>query len=112
MTVSKHLTNEDKCYNNLAVVGIVGQACEDYLNAKKMIYLESKNEIPRDDKIQEAKRLISDCKRFFKSDWYKRLCAIPGEEMIEKLDAEFEVRKVNNFKRRNALYIMSQGRDE
>ena len=92
--------NENEFYNNLAIVGIVGQACEDYLTAKRLLHLEKEIYLnSREDRVRAAKRLLSDCKRFFKSDWYKHLCSFPGEEMMAKLDVEFEARKANNFEK-------------
>lgn len=96
----KQMTNEEQCYKNIAVTGIVGQACRDYLEAKKIICLEERLRSPNEKNIREAKRMVSECKRFFNSEWYTHLCTISGEVMLRKLDEEFEERKANNFEKK------------
>lgn len=60
---------------------IVKQAVEDYLEAKKR-YSES-NSIG-------ALHTISECKRFFRSEYYQILTDIDGETLIQLLDKKHE----------------------
>ena len=56
---------------------IVIQAAEDYRKALKKL-----NKHPRDD---NAKLLVNELERFFKSQWYNELTDISGEWLMEKI---------------------------
>ena len=100
MLVDKKISNETECYKELGCA-IVKQAADDYLEAKKVLYLEKKNYNPNEERISECRKMIRDCKQFFKSEWYSRLVpTIDGEYLIKQLDEEFEERKANNFEKK------------
>lgn len=99
MLVNKQLTNEEQCYKELCCA-IVQQAAEDYLEAKKNLYLEGLMREPDLKKVREAKYDIKSITKFFNSEWYRRLITtIDGNVFIEMLDKEFEKRKANNFQK-------------
>lgn len=80
---------------------IVQQAAEDYLKARKNLYLEGLMKEPNERRIKDLKYEIRSIKRFFKSDWYTILCKINSDYWIPALDEEFERRKANNFEDEN-----------
>lgn len=59
---------------------IVLQAVKDYREAKKKLAKGRKN--------CEATRMKEECKRFFRSEWFKCLTEIAGEFLIKRLDDE------------------------
>lgn len=65
----EHLANE-----------IILQAVRDYRQA-----LSKHKQHPGN---KEAKLMIEDCERFFRSSWYSALTSIDGEKLIEKLKEE------------------------
>lgn len=68
--ISKNLSPEDNFCN-----AIVMQAVQDYREARKS---------PKDY------AMISDCERFFKSEWFKALTKVDPDYLLEKLKEEDE----------------------
>ena len=66
-------------YENLGN-GIILQAVRDYR------WAWSKHKQHHGNK--EAKLIMEDCERFFRSSWYSALTSIDGEKLIEKLKEE------------------------
>lgn len=66
-------------YENLAQA-IILQAVKDYRAARKKYKYHPKN--------KEAKLMIEDCERFFRSDWFAALTDIDGRRLLEKLKEE------------------------
>ena len=96
MLVSKNLNSEYDRVKELSHA-IVQQAAEDYLEAKKNIYLEGLMREPDKHKIASLRYEIRRIKDFFNSEWYSMLCKIDSKYWIPSLDAEHERRKANNF---------------
>lgn len=63
--------SEIKCYENLANAIII-QAVKDYRKGLRT----------------DNRKLKRECERFFRSDWYMALTAVPGETLIKKLRTE------------------------
>ena len=93
----------EKGVENLCI-GVVEQACEDYLRAKEKLY-KLKTRIykirgvrilgkDRERRMRKEARTIWDCEQFFNSDWYGQLCAIEPERLKAELDKEFKNRKI------------------
>ena len=66
-------------YENLAQA-IILQAVKDYRAARKKVKYHPRN--------KEAKLMIEDCERFFRSDWFSVLTSVDGEVLLEKLKEE------------------------
>ena len=66
-------------YESLANA-IILQAVKDYRTARKKRKYHPKN--------KEAKLIIEDCERFFRSDWFAALTSVGGELLITKLQEE------------------------
>ena len=59
---------------------IILSAVKDYRAARRKLKKRPKNE--------DAKLVVEDCERFFRSDWFKVLTDIDGEALIERLKEE------------------------
>jgi hypothetical protein len=59
---------------------IIIQAAKDYRSARKKLKKNQKNE--------EAKLMVEDLERFFRSDWYTALTTVGGEYLITELRKE------------------------
>ena len=68
-------------YESLANA-IILSAVNDYRNARAKLSKGRKNQTSED--------MISECERFFKSEWFMVLTNIDGEMLLEKLLKEFE----------------------
>ena len=66
-------------YENLANA-IILQAVKDYRAARKKLKYHPKN--------KEAKLMVEDCERFFRSDWFTVLTSIDGAVLLKKLKEE------------------------
>ena len=66
-------------YENLAQA-IILQAVKDYRAARKKLKHHPKN--------KEAKLMIEDCERFFRSDWFASLTSVDGGMLLTKLKEE------------------------
>lgn len=66
-------------YENLARAVIL-QAVRDYRMARKKVKYHPKN--------KEAKLMIEDCERFFRSDWFGILTSVDGQMLMKKLQEE------------------------
>lgn len=66
-------------YENLANA-IILLAVKDYRKARKKAKYHPKN--------KKAKFMIDDCEIFFRSDWFKMLTAIDGEQLLKQLREE------------------------
>lgn len=66
-------------YDSLANA-IILQAVKDYRNTRKKRKYHPKN--------KDAKLIIEDCERFFRSDWFAALTSVSGELLITKLQEE------------------------
>ena len=66
---------------------IVEQAAKDYLKAKKGLYLKNPKNKSRIEKLQWR---LEETTNFFRGKWYRTICTIDGEYMLQKLDEEFE----------------------
>ncbi len=66
-------------YENLANA-IVLLAVKDYRSARKRQKYHPKN--------KEAKLIIEDCERFFRSDWFGVLTSVDGKALLRKLKEE------------------------
>lgn len=66
-------------YENLANA-IVLLAVKDYCSARKRQKYHPKN--------KEAKLIIEDCERFFRSDWFGVLTSVDGKALLRKLKEE------------------------
>ena len=60
---------------------IVIQACEDY----KKAYLRH---LRGNGKEKRTERILADLECFFRSDWYKTLTEIDGEQLMERLGVQ------------------------
>lgn len=56
---------------------IILQAVKDYRVAKRKQKYRPKN--------KDAKLIIEDCERFFRSEWFAALTSVDGELLIKKL---------------------------
>lgn len=96
-----NISSED-CYVELTNA-IVKQAADDYVIAKKCIYyLNRLSRVgaisgyrPLIDRVKEERDSIID---FFHSEWYRSLCKVDGEWLLNKLDEGFEEWKANEIK--------------
>ena len=59
---------------------IILQAVKDYREARTKLKKRPKNE--------NAKLMIEDCEKFFRSDWFNALTSIDGEALLKKLREE------------------------
>ncbi len=66
-------------YENLAHE-IILQAVKDYRTARKKLKYHPKN--------KDAKLMIEDCERFFRSDWFGALTSVDGQLPLKKLQEE------------------------
>ena len=66
-------------YENIANA-IILRAVTDYRAARKKLKHHPKN--------KDAKFIIEDCERFFRSDWFSALSGIDGPALLEKLKKE------------------------
>ena len=67
-------------YESLANA-IILLAVKDYRLASKKLKYHPKN--------KEAKLMIEDLERFFRSDWFTALTTIDGESLLRKLQEEY-----------------------
>ncbi len=74
--------SNDIAFLNLANA-IILAAVRDYRKAVKQLRRKRCN-----DNALATKR---QCMKFFKSDWFKTLTSIDGEQLLKKLDAEVKV---------------------
>lgn len=94
----KTIINED-----VLAHGIVIQAAKDYLSYRRT--KEKLEAINSEDErhLMNLKRATDEFDavvRFFKSDWYKQLCNIDGDRMLEMLDKEYHDRQIARNKRK------------
>lgn len=64
---------------------IIVQACEDYVRAHRYIRKHEKDDAYQ-KKVDAARRVISDCECFFRSEYFEMINPFPqihGEDMIE-----------------------------
>lgn len=66
-------------YESLANA-IILLAVRDYRTASKKQKKHPKN--------KDAKLIVEDCERFFRSDWFTALTSVDGELLIKKLQEE------------------------
>lgn len=66
-------------YESLANA-IILLAVRDYRTASKKRKKHPKN--------KDAKLIVEDCERFFRSDWFTALTSVDGELLIKKLQEE------------------------
>ena len=66
-------------YENLAQAVIL-QTVKDYRTARKKLKYHPKN--------KDAKLMIEDCERFFRSDWFGVLTSVDGQMLLRKLQEE------------------------
>ena len=66
-------------YENLAHAVIL-QAVKDYRWARK--------KLKQNPKKREAKLMIEDCERFFRSKWFTALTTVDGVTLLRKLEEE------------------------
>ena len=59
---------------------IILQAVKDYRTARKKLKKYPKN--------KDAKLMVEDCERFFRSDWFAALTGIDGQLLLKKLQEE------------------------
>ena len=59
---------------------IILMAVRDYRTASKKRKKHPKN--------KDAKLIVEDCERFFRSDWFTALTSVDGELLIKKLQEE------------------------
>ena len=67
------------CYEQLAI-SIIKQACYDYRNYRKVLLKH-----PEDVNIC---RKFYECRKFFTSDWFKKLTTADGSYILRKLESE------------------------
>ena len=60
---------------------IILQAVKDYRKALKGLSLNGKS----------SNAVITDCERFFRSDWYRQLTNVDGEYLITNIRKEFGI---------------------
>ena len=60
--------------------GIIFQAVDDYRKARKDLKLNIHN--------HEARLILNDCERFFRSEWFGVLTALDGKNLLSQLDKE------------------------
>jgi hypothetical protein len=79
--------------------GIVIQATRDYISyrrAKERVEVKLKKKGGADEtlasSLKRATSKFNEIVRFFRSNWYKLLCNIDGEIMLEMLDKEYQDR--------------------
>ena len=56
------------------------QAVDDYRKARKDLKLNIHN--------HEARIILNDCERFFRSEWFGVLTALDGKDLLSKLETE------------------------
>ena len=61
---------------------IIIQACNDYKRAYRRSILNA------DSSDSVGNEELAELESFFKSDWYKKLTTVDGEELMERLRAE------------------------
>lgn len=59
---------------------IILSAVRDYRDARKKLKKRPKNE--------DAKLMVEDCERFFRSEWFQVLSNLDGEALLERLKEE------------------------
>ena len=59
---------------------VILQAVKDYRAARKKLKYHPKN--------KDAKLMIEDCERFFRSDWFTALTTADGTALLKKLEEE------------------------
>lgn len=59
---------------------IILQAVKDYRTARKKLKRYPKN--------KDAKLMIEDCEKFFRSDWFGVLTSVDGQMLLRKLQEE------------------------
>lgn len=59
---------------------IILQAVKDYRTARKKLKRYPKN--------KDAKLMIEDCEKFFRSDWFTALTSVDGQMLLTKLQEE------------------------
>ena len=71
-------------FENLAHA-IILQAVKDYRSAMAIIRSSKKGS----ERQFKAANTITEIRLFFRSDWFKELCDLEPESLINRLDAEF-----------------------
>lgn len=66
-------------YEDLAAA-VVLQAVKDYRTARE--------KLRRKDRNKDAKLMIEDCEKFFRSDWFASLTSLDGGMLLKKLKEE------------------------
>lgn len=66
-------------YENLANA-IIFSAVKDYRAARRKLKRKPKNE--------DAKLMVEDCERFFRSDWFGALSNVDGKALLKRLKEE------------------------
>ena len=77
-----------RIYENIANA-VVERAANDYIESGiKIFKISMKQNITREDEneIYKRERMISECERFFRSDWFAELTDVNGKALIDALD--------------------------
>lgn len=68
------------------VNAIINQTELDFIKADSMITrLNDRTDRASADKLRAAKRMKSDCERFFRSGWFEALTGESGTQMLDRL---------------------------
>lgn len=68
-------------YKSLAFA-IVQRACEDYINAGARVENHDMKIVANGNRVDNERYTISECRNFFKSDWYQDICDIDSNRII------------------------------
>ena len=70
----------------LLAAAIINQAADDYtLACARIARLNDRTDRASADKLRAAKRMKSDCERFFRSGWFVALTGESGTQMLDRL---------------------------
>ena len=71
----------------LLAEAVVAQAAKDYLKTKKDLF----NVNPLfQGRVERLQWKLDSAVKFFRSKWYRTLCAVDADYLMKKLDEEFE----------------------
>lgn len=81
-----------RAYEKLAAA-IVMQAVKDY----KQAYAILKGARRRSSVKFQYEQVLSDCKRFFRSEWFCQLCEYDGERLMQRCEENYLKRNGNTY---------------
>ena len=82
------MTMDDKGAD-LLTEAIILNAIRDYKYALKWKDAKPKNKY-QESKVNTAIRLYNDVRKFFHSQWYKSMCSIDGDKLLNRIEEEYK----------------------